>query len=148
MFPKIRGVSPQIIHLFIGCSIIFTIHFGGKHPPIFGNIHIRSLSFFDDSEIVFDSKMEFLSISHRLGRHELPGNRGRRFKFQLGWVTWYSPYFPQCPIVIRETFNSTFHVFLKRMVFNMDIHTLQGTNRSDIGKRENHLQIYLGLGIC
>ena len=25
---KNRGVSPQIIHLFIGFSIIFTIHFG------------------------------------------------------------------------------------------------------------------------
>ena len=30
---------PQIIHLFIGFSIIFTIHFGG-FPPIFGNTHI------------------------------------------------------------------------------------------------------------
>ena len=40
-----RGVSqnkgvypPQIIHLFIGFFIIFTIHFGG-FPPIFGNTH-------------------------------------------------------------------------------------------------------------
>ena len=34
---KNRGVSPQIIHLFIGFSIIFTIHFGGpKTTPIFG----------------------------------------------------------------------------------------------------------------
>ena len=30
---------PQIIHLFIGISIIFTIHFGG-FPPIFGNTHM------------------------------------------------------------------------------------------------------------
>ena len=28
MFAKIVGFSPQIIHLFIGVSIIFTIHFG------------------------------------------------------------------------------------------------------------------------
>ena len=27
--PKIGGKPPQIIHLFIGFSIIFTIHFGG-----------------------------------------------------------------------------------------------------------------------
>ena len=30
---------PHIIHLFMGFSIIFTIHFG-VFPPIFGNIHI------------------------------------------------------------------------------------------------------------
>ncbi len=30
---------PQIIHLFIGFSIIFTIHFGA-FPPFFGNTHI------------------------------------------------------------------------------------------------------------
>ena len=36
------GFSPQIIHLFIGFSIMFTIHFGGN-TPIFGNIQI----FFD-----------------------------------------------------------------------------------------------------
>ena len=35
---KNRG-GPQIIHLFIGFSIIFTIHFG-VFPPIFGNIPI------------------------------------------------------------------------------------------------------------
>ena len=35
MFPKI-GVGPPIL---IGCSIIFTIHFGG-FPPIFGNTSI------------------------------------------------------------------------------------------------------------
>ena len=29
---EIGGFSPQIFHLFIGFSIIFTIHFGGKHP--------------------------------------------------------------------------------------------------------------------
>ena len=33
------GFSPQIIHLFIGFSIIFTIHFGGK-PTILGNTQI------------------------------------------------------------------------------------------------------------
>ena len=32
------GFSPQIIHLFIGFSIIFTIHFG--LPLFFGNTHI------------------------------------------------------------------------------------------------------------
>ncbi len=32
VFPKIGGKPPQIIHLFIGCSIIFTIHFGGFYP--------------------------------------------------------------------------------------------------------------------
>ena len=31
VFPKI-GKTPQISHLFIGFSIIFTIHFGGKIP--------------------------------------------------------------------------------------------------------------------
>ena len=36
--PKIWE-TPQIIHLFIGFSIIFTIHFGG-FTPIFGNTHI------------------------------------------------------------------------------------------------------------
>ena len=38
--PKI-GVEkpPQIIHLFIGFSIIFTIHFG-VNTPIFGNTYI------------------------------------------------------------------------------------------------------------
>ncbi len=35
---KNRGAfTPQIIHLFIGFSIIFTIHFGGFTTPIFGN---------------------------------------------------------------------------------------------------------------
>ena len=35
VFPKIMGVYPQIIHLFIGFSMKFSpIHFGGK-PPIF-----------------------------------------------------------------------------------------------------------------
>ncbi len=33
-FQKIGGLYLQIIHLFIGFSIIFTIHFGGK-PPYF-----------------------------------------------------------------------------------------------------------------
>ena len=37
--PKIMGKTPQIIHLFIGFSIIFTIHSGG-FPPIFGNIRV------------------------------------------------------------------------------------------------------------
>ena len=32
--------TPQIIHLFIGFSIIFTIHFWGT--PIFGNTHLRN----------------------------------------------------------------------------------------------------------
>ena len=36
--PKNNGKTPQIIHLFIGFSMIFTIHFGG-FPPIFGNTH-------------------------------------------------------------------------------------------------------------
>ena len=31
VFPKIWE-NPQIIHLFIGFSLIFTIHFGGKIP--------------------------------------------------------------------------------------------------------------------
>ena len=34
MFPKIM-VGPQIIHLFIGFSIIFTIHFKGYLVPLF-----------------------------------------------------------------------------------------------------------------
>ena len=38
-FQKIVGFLSQIIHLFIGFSMIFTIHFGGK-PPIFRNTHI------------------------------------------------------------------------------------------------------------
>ena len=37
-FQQNRGENPQIIHLFIGFSIIFTIHFRGN--PIFGNNHI------------------------------------------------------------------------------------------------------------
>ena len=41
--PKIGVFTPQIIHLFIGFSIIFAIHFGG-FPPIFGNIHINITS--------------------------------------------------------------------------------------------------------
>ena len=36
--PKIGVFTPQIIHLFIGFSIIFTIHFGV--PLFFGNTHI------------------------------------------------------------------------------------------------------------
>ena len=36
---KNSGKTPQIIHLFIGFSIIFTIHFGGNTTPIFGNTH-------------------------------------------------------------------------------------------------------------
>ena len=35
------GVSPQIILILIGFSIIFPIHFGGK-PPIFGSTPINS----------------------------------------------------------------------------------------------------------
>ena len=34
-----RGFSPQITHGLIGCSIIFTIHFGGN-TPIFGKTPI------------------------------------------------------------------------------------------------------------
>ena len=37
-----NGFSPQIIHLLIGFSMIFTIHFGG-FPPIFGNTNIYYL---------------------------------------------------------------------------------------------------------
>ncbi len=32
VFPKIGFFTPQIIHLFIGFSSIFTIHFGGFSP--------------------------------------------------------------------------------------------------------------------
>ena len=32
MFPKIVGFPPKSSHLYIGFSMIFTIHFGGKHP--------------------------------------------------------------------------------------------------------------------
>ena len=39
VFPKNYGFSPQIIHLKIGFSIIFTIHFGGN-TTIFGNTHM------------------------------------------------------------------------------------------------------------
>ena len=39
--PKIGWLKPpQIIHLEIGFSIIFTIHFGGKHPIFWFNIQI------------------------------------------------------------------------------------------------------------
>ena len=34
-----NGFSPQIIHLFIGFSIIFTIHFGGNTPYFWFNTH-------------------------------------------------------------------------------------------------------------
>ena len=40
--PKIGVKTTQIIHLFIGFSMIFTIHFGG-FAPIFGNTHVRFL---------------------------------------------------------------------------------------------------------
>ena len=39
VFPKIWE-KPQIIHLFIGFSIIFTIHFGGCSPYFWFNTHI------------------------------------------------------------------------------------------------------------
>ena len=38
VFPKIVGVPPKS-SMFIGFSIIFTIHFGGI-PPIFGNTQL------------------------------------------------------------------------------------------------------------
>ncbi len=34
---KNRVFLPQIIHFILGFSIIFTIHFGGSNPPIFGS---------------------------------------------------------------------------------------------------------------
>ena len=41
---KNRGKTTQIIHLFMGFSIIFTIHFGGVSFPLFlvqhPNIHL------------------------------------------------------------------------------------------------------------
>ena len=40
-FHKNGGFSPQVIHLLIGFSIIFTIHFGG--PPLFLETSILSL---------------------------------------------------------------------------------------------------------
>ena len=40
-FHKNGGFSPQVIHLLIGFSIIFTIHFGG--PPLFLETTILSL---------------------------------------------------------------------------------------------------------
>ena len=43
VFPKMVGFSPQIIHLFIGISIIFTIHFG---VPLFLETSILKLIFF------------------------------------------------------------------------------------------------------
>ena len=36
VFPENNGKPPQIIHLFIGFSMIFTIHFLGVNTPIFG----------------------------------------------------------------------------------------------------------------
>ena len=43
VFPKIRVGNPQIIHLFIGFSIIFTIHFGGlkSYPYFWFNTHMN-----------------------------------------------------------------------------------------------------------
>ena len=38
VFPEIMGKTTQIIHLFIGFSVVFTIHFG-SFPSIFGNTH-------------------------------------------------------------------------------------------------------------
>ena len=43
VFPKIVGFPPKIIHGLIGFSIIFTIHFGGETPPIFGSTPILEL---------------------------------------------------------------------------------------------------------
>ena len=42
VFPKIMATPQIIIHLKKGFphEIIFTIHFGGVFPPIFGNTHI------------------------------------------------------------------------------------------------------------
>ena len=50
---------PQIIHLFIGFSIIFTIHFGG-FPPIFGNTHI------------LQHNMSHRQVSHFVSTHPFP----------------------------------------------------------------------------
>ena len=36
-FQKIMGQPPKSSHLFIGFSIMFTIHFGGFPTPIFGS---------------------------------------------------------------------------------------------------------------
>ncbi len=44
------GKTPQIIHLFIGFSIILTIHFGG-FPPIFGTIHMDNKTSWEISEL-------------------------------------------------------------------------------------------------
>ena len=38
--PKIMGKPPQIIHLFIGFSLINHPFWGGNVPPIFGNTRI------------------------------------------------------------------------------------------------------------
>ena len=47
--PKIGGgKTPQIIHLLIGFSIIFTIHFGG-FPTIFGNTHLNYIELYKNS---------------------------------------------------------------------------------------------------
>ena len=59
---KLGENTPQIIHLFIGFSTIFTIHFGGK-PPIFGN-----------TCIIFKSK--------RLVMKELVFDKGRCLNLQ------------------------------------------------------------------
>ncbi len=41
---KNRGKTPQIIHLFIGFSIIFTIHFGRKNPYFWKHPCIKWMS--------------------------------------------------------------------------------------------------------
>ena len=56
--PKNRGVKPpKSSHLFIGFSIIFTIHFRCL-PPIFGNTHI--LEMFDRFQILAQDNQEFI----------------------------------------------------------------------------------------
>ena len=49
---KNNGKTPQIIHLFIGFSLIFTIHFGGFSPYFWFNIHIHPTRGLDQEDIV------------------------------------------------------------------------------------------------
>ncbi len=61
---KNNGKTPQIIHLFIGVSIIFTIHWGVKSPYFWFNIHMKT------------TNPESLNFSHESGRSSVGGYPG------------------------------------------------------------------------
>ena len=103
VFPKNRGVSPQIIHLFIGFSIIFTIHFGGFTTPLFGSTPIftyrtkmTSQKWGVDLHHLMGSIFQNLQISepHQRRQNKIPGSKS--------YVS-FPPKHPGCWIVTGMT---------------------------------------------